>query len=335
MALPFAFLPSGLHGKKSSRRDSGISDDDDVELTEAFEKGLREINENSETRNLKLEELRNLLKSRPDIRFRSDDAFLLRFLRNKKFDVERSFNKIVRYYEVRRDYTDIFGTFEPMQHKYVFDAEMEMVCPGRDKEGRRVVIARNSRWDPDRYEVADGFRGSLMMIEKLLEEEETQVNGMVFVADFEAFSMKHMTMVKPSMMKKMTDIYENALPLRIRAVHFVRQPALFQKLFNLVKGLLSSKLTSRLHFHGEEYGSLHQFIPSSMLPADLGGQLPEFSNKEWRDKLLASNEEFKENNKYGFPLKNETMLRHSGTNDNHVECLPSAGIAGTFKKIDD
>ncbi|XP_070533543.1 alpha-tocopherol transfer protein-like [Ptychodera flava] len=295
---------------------------------ELQQKAKLEVNEDPDTRQKKLDQLRHLFKSRPDILFRNDDAFLLRFLRNKKFDVQKAFKKIVHYYEVRRDYTDLFGTFKPLDYKYIFDAEMEMVCPGRDSDGRKVIIARNSRWDVDRYDVAEGFRGSLMMMETILQEEETQINGVVLIADYEGYTMKHFTKSKPSIMKKMSDIYENALPLRIKAVHFVRQPEIFSKLYSIIKSFMSEKLTKRLYFHGEEYGSLHKYVPSSMLPADLGGQLPEFQNKEWRERLLASNEEFEINNKYGFPKAVGSL----GVADVGEE--PGAGIAGSFKRLE-
>ncbi|XP_077990762.1 alpha-tocopherol transfer protein-like [Glandiceps talaboti] len=291
-----------------------------------------EINEDPDTRHQKLDEMRLMFKTRPEIRFRSDDGFLLRFLRNKKFNVDRAFHKLVHYYEVRRDYTDIFGLFQPLQYRYIFDAEMEMVCPGRDPQGRKVIIARNSKWDVDRYDVVEGFRGSLMMMEAILQEEETQVNGVVMIADYEGYTMKHFTKSKPSLMKKLMDIYENALPIRIKAMHFVNQPDIFEKLFNIMKTFLSEKLTKRLHFHGNEYDTLHQHVPSSMLPAYLGGQLPDFTNKEWRDRLFASDGDFEENNKFGF-----STSRHSVSlgDKNASELAPSSGIAGSFNKIED
>ncbi|XP_070539728.1 alpha-tocopherol transfer protein-like [Ptychodera flava] len=102
----------------------------------ALKKAKRELNEDPATRQRKINDLQDLFKTRPDIKFRQDDAFLLKFLRDKKFDVSKAFKTLTYYYEVRRSYRDVFRDFTPSAFEHIYDPENEMICPGRDCPGK-------------------------------------------------------------------------------------------------------------------------------------------------------------------------------------------------------
>lgn len=77
-----------------------------------LEKAARELNETNDTRGPKLIELRTRLEETENellVNSRRDDAFLLRFLRARKFDLDRSYQLYVRYYEYRQSHLDIFN----------------------------------------------------------------------------------------------------------------------------------------------------------------------------------------------------------------------------------
>lgn len=62
-----------------------------------MEKAERELSENQETRTKKLTLLAERIVQDKNIpNARRDDAFLLRFLRAKKFDVDKSFRMVLR-----------------------------------------------------------------------------------------------------------------------------------------------------------------------------------------------------------------------------------------------
>ena len=57
-----------------------------------FESAQREVNEHMDTRSLDIQALRQKILIRPDILFaRTDDEFLVRFLRARKYDKEKAF----------------------------------------------------------------------------------------------------------------------------------------------------------------------------------------------------------------------------------------------------
>ena len=77
-----------------------------------------------------------------DLRSRTDDSFLLRFLRAKKFDFERALSTIHSHYAIARDNKEIFSKMRPSEIKHVWTSEVLAILPGRDKEGRKIMVFR-------------------------------------------------------------------------------------------------------------------------------------------------------------------------------------------------
>ncbi|XP_070539742.1 alpha-tocopherol transfer protein-like [Ptychodera flava] len=299
-------------------------------LSEAtLEKAKSELNEDPTTRQQKLDELRDLFRTRPDIKFRQDDGFLLRFLRNKKFDVDRTFKMLVHYYKVRKNYREIFDNFKPSAVRDMYDLEYDFVCPGRDEEGRVVVLTRVvGRLDLKKYKITDYVRAQLILLETLLFDEDVQVNGIVIVMDWEKLSPSELKYTTPTVLKRSADAYLNAMPIRLKVVHFVRPPGIFEILYGIMKTFLTKKISKRIYMHSDESGTLHQHIPSSMLPSHFGGQLPGYDNTEFVNRIMEAEEEFIYNNQFGF-LKSPDVLKAQAP-----AADATAGLSGTFQKLD-
>ena len=67
------------------------------------------------------------------------------------------------------------------------------VLPGRDDEGRKIFVLRPGGFDTSnkRYTKVDMFRAFACVLDALLMDEMTQVNGTVTIIDFTGFTMKH------------------------------------------------------------------------------------------------------------------------------------------------
>jgi len=76
------------------------------------------------------------------LKSRTDDAFLLRFLRARKFDHDRAYNMLVNYYTIRANNADIFGHITPSTVEHVYDYGVAAVLPHKDQQGRRIVYLR-------------------------------------------------------------------------------------------------------------------------------------------------------------------------------------------------
>lgn len=116
-----------------------------------------------------------------------------------------------------------------------------------NETGPRICIMRSGLYPADKYNVEEVMGVANVMQELLmLEDDYANVNGVIFICDFEKASMAHMFQMTPSVMKKMTVYSEEAVPLRPKASHFIHTPTGFEAVFNMVKPMLSVKQQNRV-----------------------------------------------------------------------------------------
>lgn len=103
----------------------------------------KELREDETTREQALEQMREWLKKNTDVEnIRTDDSFLLRFLRNKKFSVPMAQQQLLKLLNMRRVMSHLSqnldflspGVLAIINNGYIF------ASPIRDEKGRRVML---------------------------------------------------------------------------------------------------------------------------------------------------------------------------------------------------
>lgn len=91
----------------------------------------------------KVKQLRNLITA-SDInqKGRDDEAFLLRFLRAKKFDVDKAFSMIKKYYCLKEHSPELFHVSPPSDMKSMLEMQIQCMLPQKDNHGRQVYVFR-------------------------------------------------------------------------------------------------------------------------------------------------------------------------------------------------
>lgn len=79
------------------------------------------------------------------------------------------------------------------------------VLPHTDHYGRKILLLFAGNWDIRRYGLASIYRAILLTLEKLIEDEEIQINGFVIVVDWSQFSFKQSTWINPKLLKQMVE----------------------------------------------------------------------------------------------------------------------------------
>ncbi|ESO83200.1 hypothetical protein LOTGIDRAFT_133798 [Lottia gigantea] len=249
-------------------------------LSEAsLEKAATELNENPSTRDLEIKTLRERVKSYPGLKARLDSAFLLRFLRAKKFDQERAFKTLLSFYQMRVDSTDLFKDMVPSSVKSILDNQAVGVLDHPDKEGRKVIIVRpgKCKWNPNEAPVNDMFKTLYLTLSKVIEDEEIQIHGLAVIVELGEISWTHAKAISPLYAKRMSGLLQEAFPARIKSIHYVNEPVFFDVIFAIIKQFLKEKILKRLHFHGKNVTELHEYIDPQYLPEEFQGQGPKFS----------------------------------------------------------
>lgn len=69
--------------------------------------------------------------------------------------------------------------------------------------------------------------------------------------------------------------------MKIEAIHIVHQSWIFDIVFNVFKPLTSSKMREKVHFHGDDFESLHSHIDPKYLPIRYGGTQDDLNHNLW------------------------------------------------------
>lgn len=130
-------------GKKIDVKDKS---DKELELSDfALKTARKELREDRSARNQCLEQLLNWLNKNEDVEnIRTDDRFLLRFLRAKKFSVPMTQQIILKYLNLKRVFPQMTTNLD-FKNKSVHEIMTNgylTVSPVRDQHGRRVIIVR-------------------------------------------------------------------------------------------------------------------------------------------------------------------------------------------------
>lgn len=79
------------------------------------------------------------------------------------------------------------------------------VLDTNDPSGRKVLVLFSANWDNRGYGLASIYRAILLTLEKLIEDEETQINGFVIIVDWSQFTFKQSTWIQPKILKLMIE----------------------------------------------------------------------------------------------------------------------------------
>lgn len=136
-----------INGSSNSNNNNNSNSKVDNEngVSEKVQKiAKKELRENESAREQSLEQFRDWIKKNHDIsNVRTDDSFLLRFLRAKKFSVPMAEQMLLKYLNLRHTFPSMIKKLDFLEPKvaslinngYIF------ASPIRDSKGRRVIIA--------------------------------------------------------------------------------------------------------------------------------------------------------------------------------------------------
>nr|CAH7741002.1 unnamed protein product [Callosobruchus chinensis] len=240
------------------------------------------LNEDPETREELLEELRNLIYERGECTpHRTDDAFLLRFLRARMFNVRKAHRLLVNYYEFKENNPEFYDGVNLRGLLRIGDKNIITVPPYREQTGRRILLYRMGNWDPEQFTIDELFQATLIILELAILEQRAQILGGIAMFDLGGLTLQQAWYMTPSIAHKIVQIMVTSFPMKIHAIHIVNQSWIFDAVYNIFKPFLDNKMKEKIFFHGENMESLHQHIDPKHLPERYGGVHPDYCYNDW------------------------------------------------------
>ncbi|XP_066903324.1 clavesin-1 [Halyomorpha halys] len=274
----------------------------DPPTAEALELAKNELRETPEVVQEALKKLRELIENDPTINFRTDDEILIIFLRPCKYYPESALALMKRVADFKDKHTMISNMMPDDEKSAMIDHKIVNVIANRDHKGRRVLIANiGGAWDTKQISGDQIFRLFYLIHVGAMLEPETQIRGVVVILDFENLGMRQVAQLTPSFSMRLLSFIQEAMPLRLKEVHIVKQPFIFNVVWKVFQPFVREKLKSRLFFHGSKMDSLHKHLDPSHLPANYGGKLPAFdySSADWFPVLKSIDSNVSEWNSWG------------------------------------
>ena len=249
---------------------------------ESLEKARQELNEDPATRMDAIQELREKINAwKPSkteekhvVLGQTDSKFLLRFLRARKFDVNKALQLYVNYHAFRQKHSDMLEDLNLKSIEHVLQTGVLKVLDSRFIDNSKAICVYPAKWDSVNIPFVDNFRATLLVLDKLVEDEETQVHGFSVIYDFTDSSF--MSMLKVAQSELITkgvlmELLQESFPARFKGVHLVHQPWYISIVLSVIRPFMKQKLRDRIRGHGSDFDSLHKFIDSAGLPGELGG----------------------------------------------------------------
>lgn len=270
------------------------------------ERARNELRETPEAIKKGLEDIRKLLADEPDLKIPiDDDGFLQKFLRPCKWHAESAFGLMKRFYKFRQNYPRYCKDLSPNNEKAVLTSDLLFLLPGRSDGCRVLIIESGRRWKPKIISLDQLFRGVMLCLEAAMSEPKTQVAGVQVILDMDGLSLSHVTCFTPSYASAVLEWAQRCLCVRLKGVHVVNQPYIFNMVFAIFKPFIQEKLRKRIHFHGTDRASLLAQLDPETLPTRYGGKidLPTEVGDGLFQYFNAYTDDFKANSECGYPPK--------------------------------
>lgn len=208
-----------------------------------------QLNEEPEKIEEILKVLKEWIKKSPHLLARTDDQFLVTFLRGCKYSLERVKQKMDLYYTLRTHIPELFSDRDPFNEKMqaIIKLGIGLPLPSASPGSPRIMLFRFGAYDATVYTIQEIMKVTMMLIDILmLEDDNLAVAGQSGVIDLAGVTVHHFMQMQPSLMKKMSMMGQDASPIRQKGVHYINAPKSFEKIFNVLKGFLNEKMKSRV-----------------------------------------------------------------------------------------
>ncbi|KAH8270834.1 hypothetical protein KR018_006380, partial [Drosophila ironensis] len=220
----------------------------------------------------KIGALRLWINQQNYLQARTDDQFLVAFLRFCHWDLEEAKKRLLFYYTYKTKEREL------LKSRLVDDKLLELcrsgifitlpnpIGPG----GPRIHFTRMGHIEPSKHSVSDIFRFHAFRAEiEINTDDNWNVAGVVEIIDFTKIPYSLLLQFDAGMFRRMNAFLEHGIPTNLVATHIVNASRETQFVLGLVRNVMKQKELLHIHSNVE---SLQKAIGKEYLPVEMGGE---------------------------------------------------------------
>ncbi|XP_055856278.1 alpha-tocopherol transfer protein-like [Episyrphus balteatus] len=297
---------------------------------ELAEKARTQLNEVEARIPQDIATLREWIEKQPHLKSRTNDQFLLAFLRGCKYSLEKAKQKIDYFHAFRSISPDIF------LNNQVSEKSMKLTRLGHliplpkplKPDGPRIVLTRYDGIDLNEFSYIELFKNQLRINNiMMLEDDNCVIGGIINIIDMTHVTLGFLLKFDPVVGKKLGVFSDKAMPFRVAGIHFINFPHEAITFMKMVQHLMPKKILDRMTIHLTTE-SLYEHVPKEYLPEEYGGNNGRISDciETIEELMVKYKPYFEEDDQY----KTDEKLR-VGTK---VSSESLFGLDGSFRKLE-
>jgi hypothetical protein len=198
------------------------------------------------------------------------DAALLRFLRARKCDVDKSYDMFTNCLKWREKEKPDSIALESISREV---ATGKSFFIGKDKLRRPTFLVFPGRHEPKAISNDETVRALLYHVELGIKQMDPDVEQLALMVDFEGWGMHNVDRDLDKMLMETIQFY---YPERLGGAFVINPPAIFTVAWNIVKTFLDKRTTKKIHFlSGDDVKEvLPKHFDMDVLPKRYGGNNP-------------------------------------------------------------
>ncbi|XP_065223524.1 alpha-tocopherol transfer protein-like [Planococcus citri] len=179
------------------------------------------------------------------------------------------------HYAYRNEALELFhgpGYEAPKYPHNIWDIVYIIELPKPSPEGYRLIYCGLKDTTPSKY----NFDLSLHTFIKAMMTvvmEQGHCPGYAFIFDIHGIVISHLATVSISSVRKFLYFVQEAVPVKVKAVHVVNISPIIDRLMMLAKPFLKKELYEMIHIQSD-MNVFYQSVPKDLVPSDIGGTLP-------------------------------------------------------------
>lgn len=244
------------------------------------EAAQRLVCETYAVRHKSLAKLRSLIQNAPSTLCykRTDDPFLLSFLRAKKFKAEAAFVELTNFFNAHAKHQWLHN-IDPVLVEKWFSSESFQILPHCDPATGRLILSVNMKnLVPFLEEVGNNNSRHVLitffgMLETIIGDIRAQIFGVVVVADLTKCEIRAFGLLSMADYILSLNLCQHCYPLRASGMYVIREPWYVRGMFNCMRPFMKSTVKKNLRCFGEDVTGVHSLIPKQFLPPSFGGSV--------------------------------------------------------------